>query len=189
VVIGTLAVWVGAEVGSCLAFLLGRYIFRNSVAEKAKNYKVLVALERALQEEGAKFTFLMRLCPLVPFNAFNFVMGVTSVQFWSYALGGLGMIPGTAVYVFIGTTISNIVDVASGDSEITTLEIILLIVGTILAFVGIVFITLKVRKYLNEQIMLEEEKKRQEQAKMNLEQKAKANMAAIEMSDKNMQSV
>ena len=99
------------------------------------------------------------------------------------------MIPGTAVYVFIGTTISNIVDVASGDSEITTLEIILLIVGTIIAFVGIVFITLKVRKYLNEQIMLEEEKKRQEQAKMNLEQKAKANMAAIEMSDKNMQSV
>lgn len=70
-----------------------------------------------MKDEGLKFTFLLRLCPLVPFNAFNYIMGVTGVKFWDFALGGFGMIPGTIVYVFLGTTISNITDAAMGEYE------------------------------------------------------------------------
>ena len=44
-------------------------------------------------------------------------MGITGVTFKDYALGGFGMIPGTIVYVFIGTTISNIADAATGNYE------------------------------------------------------------------------
>ena len=58
--------------------------------------------------------FLLRLCPLVPFNAFNYLMGVTGVKATDFAIGSLGMIPGTLVYVFLGTTISDIADAASG---------------------------------------------------------------------------
>ena len=51
---------------------------------------------------------MLRLCPLVPYNAFNYLMGVTAVSFAHYAIGGTGMIPATIVYVFIGTTLGSI---------------------------------------------------------------------------------
>ena len=35
VVVGTVSVWVGAQLGSTAAFLLGRYFLREVVAEKA----------------------------------------------------------------------------------------------------------------------------------------------------------
>ena len=90
----------------------------------------------------------MRLCPLVPFNASNYIFGITGVKFWDYALGGFGMIPGTITYVFIGTTISNIADAAAGKYDRGLPFLILLIAGTILAFGAIVYISCVVSKYL-----------------------------------------
>ena len=39
----------------------------------AKKYAIIGALDKAMETEGLKFTFLLRLCPLVPFNAFNYM--------------------------------------------------------------------------------------------------------------------
>jgi len=49
---------------------------------------------------------MLRLSPLVPFNAFNYICGVTNLNLRQYALAGFGMIPGTAVYVYIGATLA-----------------------------------------------------------------------------------
>ena len=132
--------------------LLGRYLFRSSAAKMAEKYRVIKAIDKVMEAEGLKFTFLLRLCPLIPFNAFNYVMGITSVRFKAYALAGFGMIPGTIVYVFVGTTIGNIADAASGDFEGGTVSLVVIIVGTILAFAAIVYITIVVRRYLNKQL-------------------------------------
>ena len=107
------------------------------------------ALDKAMNTEGLKFVFLLRLCPLVPFNVFNYTMGITGVKFWDYAGGGLGMIPGTIVYVFLGTTISNIHDAAMGNYEQGTAGLVLLIIGTIFALIAIIWISIVVKKYLN----------------------------------------
>lgn len=152
VLIGTIGVWTGAWIGSNLAMLLGRYLFRDSAAKLASKYRLINAIDKVLEKEGLKFTFLLRLCPLIPFNAFNYIMGITSVNFKSYAIGGFGMIPGTIVYVFVGTTIGNIADAASGNFEGGTITLVLLIVGTVLAFAAIIYITIVVRTYLNKQL-------------------------------------
>ena len=152
ILIGTLGVWIGAWVGSNLAMLLGRYLFRDSAAKLAQKYRVINAIDKVLEKEGLKFTFLLRLCPLIPFNAFNYIMGITSVTFKAYAIGGIGMIPGTIVYVFVGTTISNISAAASGDFEGGTATLVLLIVGTVLAFAAIIYVTIVVKRYLNKQL-------------------------------------
>jgi len=60
---------------------------------------------------------LLRLCPLIPFNAMNYLMGITDIKAIHYLIGMFGMIPGTVAYVFIGTTISDIADAASGTSD------------------------------------------------------------------------
>jgi uncharacterized membrane protein YdjX (TVP38/TMEM64 family) len=48
VAVGASSVWIGAELGSISAFLIGRYLFRPTIEKLAKNYKITVALEKAI---------------------------------------------------------------------------------------------------------------------------------------------
>ena len=154
-----------------MAMLLGRYLFRDSAKKMAQKYRVINAIDKVMEKEGLKFTLLLRLCPLIPFNAFNYVMGVTAVTFKDYAIGGVGMIPGTIVYVFVGTTIGNIADAASGEFEGGTATLVLLIVGTVLAFVAIVYITIVVKRYLNKQLAEDAAEKESKEAENKTEEK------------------
>ena len=44
------------------------------------------------------------MSPLLPFNLSNYLYGVTKIGFWPYvAASWAGMIPGTFLYVYIGT--------------------------------------------------------------------------------------
>ena len=91
-----------------LAFVLGKYVFRSKSEQLAAKYRLLSALDKAFKTEGLKIVLLLRLCPLVPCSIFNYVMGITAVSFFDFAVGGLGMLPGALVYVFVGTTIGSI---------------------------------------------------------------------------------
>jgi uncharacterized membrane protein YdjX (TVP38/TMEM64 family) len=46
---------------------------------------------------------LTRLSPIFPFNLLNYAYGVTGVSLKDYLLGSAGMIPGTIMYVYIGS--------------------------------------------------------------------------------------
>ena len=81
-----------------------------------KSYPKFLALD-AIKKEGLKLMFLLRLSPIIPFNVLNYFMGVTGISVKDFLFGGLGMIPGTIVYVYIGTTLGNISDIASGGSS------------------------------------------------------------------------
>lgn len=78
--LGTLAVLLGASVGQTLAFLEGRYFFREWIAEKTKSFKTWQAIESAVEEEGWKIVGLLRLAPVIPYNALNPAFGLTSVK-------------------------------------------------------------------------------------------------------------
>ena len=79
-------------------------------------------------------------------------MGITSVSFIDYTLGSFGMLPGTIVYVFIGTTIGSLTELATGNYDSGVGPLILLIVGSILACAIIIFVSYKVKVYLNQAI-------------------------------------
>ena len=57
---------------------------------------------------------LLRLSPVIPFNAFNYFMGLTGVQFLPYLFGSVGMIPGTIAFVYIGSLLSDVKNAISG---------------------------------------------------------------------------
>ncbi|HSG06299.1 MAG TPA: VTT domain-containing protein, partial [Nitrospiria bacterium] len=53
--------------------------------------------------------FFLRLIPLVPFDVLDYIAGVSKINWRSYILATfLGIMPGTFVYVYMGTTIKDI---------------------------------------------------------------------------------
>mmetsp|Transcript_29253 Transcript_29253/g.38965 ORF Transcript_29253/g.38965 Transcript_29253/m.38965 type:complete len:113 (+) Transcript_29253:246-584(+) len=103
-----------------------------------------------METNGLKFTFLMRLCPLIPYNAYNYILGITSVSLRDFAIGGFGMLPGTFLYVFIGTTIGSINEAIKGEFKQGTPFLVMLLVGTVSAFAAITYITCVIKRYLKE---------------------------------------
>ncbi len=116
--IGLITVWIGANIGACAAFLVGRTLARDWVARKVSGNPKFAAIDEAVGREGFKIVLLLRLSPVFPFNLLNYALGVTKVPFGSYALATLiGMIPGSVMYVYLGSAARSLADVAAGQVE------------------------------------------------------------------------
>ena len=101
---GFAAVSAGATLGASLAFLVARFIARDKVEAIAKGNEKFRNIDNAIGKQGAKLVFLLRLSPVIPFNLSNYLYGLTGVKFWPYVLASwIGMMPGTFLYVYIGT--------------------------------------------------------------------------------------
>src|SRR6266705_1869748 len=113
---GFLAVSAGATLGASLAFLVDRFIARDKVEAIAKRNDKFRNIDSAIGKQGAKLIFLLRLSPVIPVNLSNYVYGLTGVKFWPYVLASwIGMMPGTFLYVYIGTAGKAAVAAAAGD--------------------------------------------------------------------------
>lgn len=91
-------------------------------------------------------------------------MGITKVNLTKYALGGLGMIPGTIVYVYFGTAISNISDAASGNFNGGGLQLGLLVGGSVLAILAVCYVSYVARKEVKK--VLQKAKEEEEAQKL-----------------------
>lgn len=90
--------------GATMSFLLSRYLLRSRIQRQFGDR--IARFQDSLRREGAFYLFTLRLIPIVPFFVINVVMGLTPVSvrtFWW--VSQLGMLPGTAVYVYAGTTL------------------------------------------------------------------------------------
>jgi uncharacterized membrane protein YdjX (TVP38/TMEM64 family) len=108
VVQGSIYVLVGASLGAILAFLVGRYLAREWVASKIQANSKFKAIDEAVSREGFKIVLLTRLSPIFPFNLLNYAFGITGVSLRDYALGCIGMLPGTVLYVYIGSLVGSL---------------------------------------------------------------------------------
>ena len=88
--------------GATLAFLFSRFLLRDFVEKRFG--KRLKKFDEALEKEGAFYLFSLRLIPVVPFFVINLVMGLTPLKTRTYWwVSQLGMLPGTAIYVYAGS--------------------------------------------------------------------------------------
>ena len=103
VVGGTAVALSGATIGAALAFLVARYLVRDSIQNLAGSNPRFQAIDRAIGENGWKIVGLLRLNPLIPFNLSNYFYGITAIRFWPYVLtSAIGMLPGTLLYAYLG---------------------------------------------------------------------------------------
>lgn len=105
---GSIYVLIAAIIGATFAFLVGRYISRDWVCKQIGNKPKFQAIDKAVAKNGFKIVFLTRLSPIFPFNLLNYAFGVTQVSLKDYILGSVGMIPGTVMYVYMGSIIGHI---------------------------------------------------------------------------------
>lgn len=98
---GVGVVVAAALLGASAAFWLGRWLGREAV----ENYTGarVEGLDEVLRRRGFVAVVSVRLVPVLPFTAINYLAGLTSVAWWPYLLGtALGILPGTVSYVTLG---------------------------------------------------------------------------------------
>ncbi|MDH4062782.1 MAG: FAD-dependent oxidoreductase [Acidobacteriota bacterium] len=100
--IGLLLVSFASSIGATLAFLAARFLLRDWVQERFGER--LAPLNAGIEREGAFYLFALRLVPLFPFWLINLAMGLTRIGAGTfYWVSQLGMLAGTAVFVYAGT--------------------------------------------------------------------------------------
>lgn len=111
--------------GATMAFLLSRYFLRDTI--QCRFEEKLKSFNEALKREGAFYLFTLRLIPAVPFFVINVVMGLTPLKTLTYWwVSQVGMLPGTAVYVYAGSQFPDLKTLAEkGGSGILTPQLIL----------------------------------------------------------------
>jgi len=113
--VGVALVSLSSVLGACSAFLVGRYLARDWVAARMAKIPRFHALDKATGTDGFLIVLLVRLSPLFPFNLTNYGLGLTSVKFRDYLFASwAGMLPGTVLYVYIGSLALDIAELAGG---------------------------------------------------------------------------
>ncbi len=153
VVTGSILVSVASMLGAILAFLIGRYFARGWVSKQIEKYPRFQIVDEAVAKEGWKIVGLTRLSPVFPFVILNYAFGITQVSLKDYITASwIGMLPGTIMYVYIGSLVGNIATLGAGEREKTSLEWALYGVGLIATVLVTVYITKLSQNALNNQI-------------------------------------
>ena len=111
---GVALVFVGATLGSTLAFLIARYAARGWIERRLAGNARFAAIDRAIGADGRRIVTLLRLSPAFPFSLLNYALGLTRVKLADYVIAAVGMLPGTILYVYYGQLAGDVAALASG---------------------------------------------------------------------------
>ena len=148
---GTAYVLLGATLGSGAAFLISRYLARGMIEKRLQGNERFALIDKAVGEEGLKIVFLLRLVPFFPFIWLNYGLGLTRVRFLDYLIAGVGMAPGTFLYVYYGKAIGSLAALSQGQTvEKGTEQWVFLGLGLVAAIAVTTVITRIAKKALAE---------------------------------------
>ena len=100
--------------GATCAFLMGRTLLRDWAVRLVGESARIRAIDAAVARQGFKLVFLLRLSPLFPFNVLNYALSLSRVSLLTYVTASfLGMLPGTAMYVYLGSLAPAAAELAS----------------------------------------------------------------------------
>ena len=100
------------------------------------------AVDEAVAHEGWKIVALTRLSPLFPFNLLNYAFGLTNVRVRDYVVASwAGTLPGTIVYVYLGSLAGDLTRAATGESQRSIAEWALYVLGLLATIAVAVYVT------------------------------------------------
>lgn len=152
-IFGSIYVSIASTIGATCAFLVGRYLARGWVSKQIEGNENFKAIDEAVADEGWKIVGLTRLSPIFPFNLLNYAFGLTQVSLPDYFFASwIGMMPGTIMYVYLGSLAGSLATLGTEGGTRTTAEWILYGVGLIATIAVTVYVTKIARKALQKKI-------------------------------------
>jgi uncharacterized membrane protein YdjX (TVP38/TMEM64 family) len=149
---GAILVSIGSTLGATTAFLIGRHLARDWVAAKVEGNPQFRRIDEAVAREGWRIVGLIRLSPIFPFNLLNYTFGLTKVLFRHYVVASwAGMLPGTILYVYIGSLAGDLATVGSR-AERTSAEWVLYGAGLVATLLVTLTVTRIARAALREKV-------------------------------------
>jgi uncharacterized membrane protein YdjX (TVP38/TMEM64 family) len=98
---------IGATIGATILLLLFRYFLGNQVQERY--HTQLATFNTNLDRYGTNYLLLARLVVFFPFFMINILAGLTRIPVTTFIwTTSLGIIPGTAMYAYVGKQIGSI---------------------------------------------------------------------------------
>ena len=91
---------------------------------------------RALESNGLKIMVLLRLSPLIPYNALDYISGVTSISLRDYTIALVAILPGALMLCFFGASASSLSDRTSSTSS-NTVKIVTIVSGILFGGCGV----------------------------------------------------
>jgi len=168
VVVASCGVFIAASGSACASFLIGRYVFQGLARSFLNKYPKMKAIDKAIEVQGLKIMFLLRLSPVIPYGPLSYSLGLTSVCFRDYVLSLFGMIPDTVAISFIGSSVEQLwtkdpvnsqtspVDVSSTHQQQTasvqTLQIVSVVAGIISTVFAVVLLTVYANRALGKAV-------------------------------------
>jgi uncharacterized membrane protein YdjX (TVP38/TMEM64 family) len=136
--------------GATAAFLLGRTVLRDWAVRAMGGSPRGRAIATAVERDGFKIVLLLRLSPVVPFNALNYGLSLTNVRPGTYVIASaIGMLPATALYVYLGSLAPTAAQLSTAAEAGGAGRTILYVAGLIATIVVVVVATRAARRALS----------------------------------------
>ena len=140
---GFLIAWTAGLVASTAAFLIGRSVARPWVEGRIRRKPLFTAIDRAIQRKGFPVVMLTRLVMVLPYPGLNYMLGLTGVSLRDYLLGtNIGMAPPMFLFVYLGTTVSSVTAIMTGEVRLDRDEWILG-AGALLVVLGMITVLVR----------------------------------------------
>jgi len=146
----------GSMLGAAAAFVVGRFLARDWVAQRAAEWPRFGALDAAMRHDGFPIVLLARLSPLIPYNLLNYILSITAARFRDYLLATwIGMLPAIALYVYTGTLAKSLTTLTSSGRPPNWVAHSLLALGFAATAALTVLITRRATRILRERLAAE----------------------------------
>lgn len=104
---GAVYSWTGAMIGAAVCFWIAR-VYGRPVVEKLVGKTSLEKTDKFFETYGRYSVIIARLIPVVPFDIISYAAGLTTMGFWEFFWAtGLGQLPATIIYSWLGENISS----------------------------------------------------------------------------------
>lgn len=132
-----------------IAFSFGRSIGRARMQKILKRHPRLLSVDEAVARDGFSIIFLLRLASVVPFSPLNYMLGASQVSARSFTIASwLGLLPGTFLYAYVGSSLSNASQIFHGDLPETPATRVMAWLGLLAAFLVLMIFSFIARKAL-----------------------------------------
>lgn len=105
-----LAICLTHPLGALVAFYMSKYLLKSFIQTNILNrIRIFQAVDRAIKLQGLKCMILIKIQPVIPWLALNWVLGVTQCTATHFFIGTLiGMSPLTITAIYVGMNMHNI---------------------------------------------------------------------------------